>query len=323
MIRILSTHPIHPSAEARIRAVGDLAIASALDPETLLAEGHDADIVVVRAPIPEPLIRSAPRLRAAIRHGAGVDMIPLDAATAAGVLVANCPGSNAVSVAEYAVMAMLMVLRRIRAIDADLRQRGWLEGRAHAERTQELAGRTLGLVGFGAVGQAIARLAAGFGPGKVMAATRSRRDLGPGIEPADLDALLAESDIIVLAVPLGRETAGLIDRRRLGLMRPGAVLVNVARGPVVDEPALLDALRSGGLGGAALDVVSSQPLAPDHPLLSLPNVVLTPHLAGITQESMARMGAMVADAVEAILAGGLPAHLVNPDAVAAYRRRFG
>lgn len=320
---IFSTHGLHPRAEAMMRAMGDVTIATALDALTLASEARDASVIVVRAPVPAALFNAAGRLRAAIRHGAGVDMIPIEAATAAGVLVANVPGANARSVAEHAMFGALALARRFRMIDRDLRHDGWLAGRAHADRTHELHGQTLGIVGYGAVGRAVGSIAsAGFGM-RVLAATRRPEYLPAGVAARTLDALLSESDIVVLCCPLTPETRGLVDRRRLGLMKHGAVLVNVARGAVVDEGALVEALRAGRIGGAVLDVFETQPLAPDHPLLGLDTVMLTPHLAGITQESMERMGIGVAEETARILAGGLPLNLVNPQVEGAYRRRFG
>jgi D-3-phosphoglycerate dehydrogenase len=319
--RVLSTHRLHPSAEARIAETADLRFASALDESTLIREGRESEIIIVRAPLPAAVFADAPSLRAAIRHGAGVDMIPLDAATAAGVLVANVPGANARSVAEYALFAALALARRFRALDGDLRRAGWPAARAHADLTREIVGRTLGLVGFGAVGRTLAGMAAALGLG-VLATNRSGRPMPPPVEARDLDTVLAESDILVLACPLTEETRGLIDRPRLALMKPGAILINVARGPVVEEASLVEALATGHLGGAALDVFATQPLPADHAFFRFDNVLLTPHLAGITADSMERMGHAVAEEAARILAGGLPHSFVNPEVEAAYRARF-
>jgi len=162
---------------------------------------------------------------------------------------------------------------------------------------------------------------AGFGM-EVVATNRTGRPMPPPVGARGLDALLAESDVVVLACPLTEETRGLIDARRLALMKPGALLINVARGPVVEEAALVAALAEGRLGGAALDVFETQPLSLEHPLFGLPNVILTPHLAGITEPSMARMGLGVAAEVQRILQGQMPSNFVNPEVEPAYRRRF-
>ncbi|MET0598141.1 MAG: hydroxyacid dehydrogenase [Mesorhizobium sp.] len=320
--KVLTTHGLHPEAEAMIAAAGRLAVASGLDDDTLVREAADAAVVIVRAPLPPRLFAAAPGLRAAIRHGAGLDMIPVAAATEAGVLVANVPGVNARSVAEHVFMVTLALLRRFRKVDQDLRQGGWAAGRAHAEQTLELAGRTIGIVGMGAVGRAVAAIARhGFGL-RVLGTNRSGSVLPEGVERATLEELAAESDVVVLCCPLTPETSGLVGAGFIARMKPSAMLVNVARGAVVDEAALVAALRQGRLAGAALDVFATQPLPPDHPFLGFDNVILTPHMAGITQESMARMGKGAAAETLRVLAGGLPQNLVNPQAVAAYRRRF-
>ena len=301
---------------------GDLVIASAIDPVTLADEARDADIVIVRASLPPVLFERAHKLRAAIRHGAGLDMIPVDAATRAGVLVANVPGANAVTVAEHVLWTSMALLRKFRRVDRDLRQRGWLAGRDNANDGHDLSGRTIGIVGFGAVGRNVARMAAnGFGL-DVVVHSRSDRALPEYVRFTELDELLAQSDIIVLCCPLTPETTGLVGRERIARMRPGALLVNVSRGAVVDDEALIEALSSGHLGGAALDVFVSQPLPPDHPYFSFDNVIITPHMAGITEESMMRMGVGAAGETLRVLDGDLPVNLCNPEVVEHYRRRF-
>jgi D-3-phosphoglycerate dehydrogenase / 2-oxoglutarate reductase len=318
---IYSTHALHADAMAVIGGAATLRVASSLDAETLAREGAVCDAVIVRAPLPEAMFAAGTKLKAAIRHGAGVDMIPIEACTKSGVLVANVPGANAATVAEHVMMVSMMLLRRFRTVDGDLRGKGWLAGREHSLAGHDLRGRAMGIVGMGAVGRAIAEAARGFGVA-LSGYSPSGRGFPADAEPLGLDDLAARADILVLCCPLKAETRGLIDGRRLALMKPGALLVNVARGPVVDEAALLAALRSGRLAGAALDVFETQPLPADHPFFAMPNVVLTPHMAGITDESMARMGAGAAAEALRVLAGELPANLVNPGAVAAYRLRF-
>jgi D-3-phosphoglycerate dehydrogenase len=299
-----------------------LLIASAVDPAALIREAADAEIVIARAPLPPALFRAESRLRAAIRHGAGLDMIPMDAATAAGVLVANVPGVNARSVAEHVFFVTMALLRRFRIMDRDLRTAGWAAGRSHAELTNDLAGRTIGIVGMGNIGKAVAGIARdGFGL-TVVANSRSPASLPDDIRFATVDELVEEADVVVLCCPLTPETTGLIDRRRIDRMKPGTIVVNVARGLVIDETALIEALREGRIAGAALDVFPTQPLPADHPYFALDNVVLTPHMAGITQESMMRMGTGAAQETLRILAGELPVNLRNPEALDRYRARF-
>lgn len=319
---IFSTHPLHPKATAILARTGELKIASALDDATLAREAVDADIVIVRAQLPAALFANAPKLRAAIRHGAGLDMIPIEAATQAGVLVANVPGVNARSVAEHVIFVTLALLRRFRAMDHDLRTQGWLAGREHANFTNELAGRTIGIIGMGNVGRAIFSIARhGFGL-DVLANSRSENSVPEGARFASVDQLVEHCDVVVLCCPLTPETTGMMSAARIGRMKPGALLINVARGPVVDDAALIEALREGRIGGAALDVFSTQPLPPDHPYFSFPNVIVTPHMAGITEESMERMGVGAAEEAVRVLAGDLPINLRNAEVVEQYWRRF-
>lgn len=322
MARILTTHPLHPRASAMLAGAGELVVASALDPATLAGEAKNADIVIVRAHLPPQLFEGATKLRAAIRHGAGLDMIPMEAAFAAGVLVANVPAVNARSVAEHVMFAALALLRRFRIVDRDLRAKGWLAGREHANSNSELAGKTIGIVGLGAVGQAVGHIAAHGFDLKVVATTRSMQPAPEKVGFLSIDALVEQSDIIVLCCPLTPETRGLINRERIARMKPDALLINVSRGPVVDDDALIDALQKRRIGGAALDVFSTQPLPPDHPYFSFDNVIITPHMAGITEESMMRMGVGAAGEALLVLADKLPVNLRNPEVVDHYRRRF-
>ncbi|MFD1986196.1 hydroxyacid dehydrogenase [Mesorhizobium newzealandense] len=322
MARILTTHPLHPRASAMLAGAGELVVASALDPATLTAEAKNADIVIVRAPLPPQLFEGAAKLRAAIRHGAGLDMIPMEAAFAAGVLVANVPAVNARSVAEHVMFAALALLRSFRIVDRDLRARGWLAGREHANSNSELAGKTIGIVGLGAVGQAVGHIAAHGFDLNVVATTRSMQPAPEKVGFLSIDALVEQSDIIVLCCPLTPETRGLINRERIARMKPNALLINVSRGPVVDDDALIEALQKRRIGGAALDVFSTQPLPPNHPYFSFDNVIITPHMAGITEESMMRMGVGAAGEALLVLANKLPVNLRNPDVVDHYRRRF-
>ncbi|QND62502.1 hydroxyacid dehydrogenase [Mesorhizobium loti] len=322
MARILTTHPLHPRASAMLAGAGELVVASAIDPATLAAEARNADIVIVRAPLPPQLFDDAKQLRAAIRHGAGLDMIPMEAASAAGVLVANVPAVNARSVAEHVMFTALALLRQFRRVDRDLRGKGWLAGREHANANIELAGKTIGIVGLGAVGQAVGHIAAHGFDLKVVATTRSMQPAPDKVGFLSIDALVEQSDIIVLCCPLTPETRGLISRERIARMKPHALLINVSRGPVIDDDALIEALQERRIGGAALDVFATQPLPSNHPYFGFDNVIITPHMAGITEESMMRMGVGAAGEALLVLAGKLPVNLRNPEVVDHYRRRF-
>ena len=318
---IFSTHPLHPDIEKGLSGIAELRVASAPSPATIEAESAGSELIVVRAPIPESVVRREMGLRALIRHGAGLDMIPVEAATGCGVIVANVPGANAVTVAEHVIWSSMALLRRQPEVRAGLVE-GWETGRTFAPSGRELSGRTLGVVGMGNVGQALATIASqGFGM-KVISHTRSPAKLPAGIDAVSLNDLLAQADVVALCCPLTEETRGLIGAAQIAAMRPGAILVNVSRGPVVVEMALMAALSSGHLGGAALDVFETQPLPTDHPLMALPNVILTPHMAGITEESMLRMGQGVLDQARQIMAGDEPTNFINPECLPLYRKRF-
>ena len=321
MARILLTQSIHPAVQARLAELGEVRVAADTSPDTLRREASGCSVVVVRAPLPDDIFDAAPSLVGAVRHGAGVDMIPVEAATAHGVLVANVPGANAHTVAEHVLLSLLHLARRRGSVQARLQTgpEGWAAARALADSGFELPGRTIGLVGYGHVGQAIARLCSGLEM-RVLAHSRSGpRAEAPAAEHVALQALLSRSDFVVLACPLTPETRGLIGASELAAMRPDASLVNVARGPVVQEAALIDALRSGRLAGAALDVFDVQPLREDHPYRQMEQVLLTPHVAGITEDSMRRMGLGAALAVEHLLRGDVPPNCINPQAEAAFR----
>lgn len=310
--RVLLTNGMDARVAATLEPQFDLHQATSADAATLIREARDASFIVVRAPLPPALFGNAPRLRAVVRHGAGLDMIPVDAASRHGVAVANVPAVNAPSVAEYVVAQMLALARRLPAITSTLHADSWNTARALADQATELRGKTVVIVGLGAIGQAVAHLC-GLGFGMQVIGVRRTPATG-ALRQLPLDEALPLADYLVLACPLTQETRGLIDATRLARLPPGARLVNVARGPVVDEAALVAALQAGHLAGAALDVFSTQPLPADSALRALPQVLLTPHLAGITEESMARMSAGVADQLLQMLQGQLPRHLVNPEA---------
>ncbi|MGO6901022.1 2-hydroxyacid dehydrogenase, partial [Rhizobium ruizarguesonis] len=207
-------------------------------------------------------------------------------------------------------------------MDRELRQSGWAAGRAQSDTAVDLAGRIIGIVGMGNVGKAIFEIAKfGFGL-EVVATSRSPESVPDGARFLTIDELVATADIVVLCCPLTPETTGLLNAGRIGRMKPAAILVNVSRGPVIDDAALIEALRDGRIGGAALDVFATQPLPLDHPYFGFDNVIVTPHLAGLTEESMMRMGTGAASEALRVIKGDLPVNLRNPEVVEHYRRRF-
>ncbi|AXI45646.1 dehydrogenase [Sulfitobacter sp. SK012] len=319
---IFSTHVLHPEVTRDLQALGDYRVASAPTPDAIHTESEGAEIIVVRAKISPGIVIRERGLMACVRHGAGLDMIPVDIATQQGVLVANVPGANAKTVAEHAIWSALALLRKYPMVNSDLRTVGWEAGRRHSNDGRELSGRTFGILGVGNVGRQVAAMAGhGFGC-RVIAHTRTPANLPDGVVSVSMDELLMQSDVLVLSCPLTAQTTGIINGGAIAKMKRGAILINVSRGPVTDEVALGKALSSGHLGGAAVDVFVDQPLPRDHPFFDLPNVILTPHMAGITEESMLRMGQGVVTETTRILAGDKPENFCNPEVWDKFRTRF-
>jgi D-3-phosphoglycerate dehydrogenase len=311
--KVLLTNPTVPVGEKIIREVAEFVLAPDPRPDTLRAMVGDCDVLVVRTKLPDDLFERPHRLKGVVRHGAGVDMIPMESATKLGIPVANVPGVNAQTVAEHSVATMLMLARGTHRMDALVRSRGWDTARVIADEAVELAGKTVGIVGVGAIGRIVARIChLGFGM-KIIGHQRNLANLPAEVAGVSADRLFAESDFIVLACPLTAETKGLASRARIASMRKNAVLVNVARGPVVDEAAITEALQHRRIRGAALDVFDKQPLTTDHTLMKLDNVVITPHQAGLTLEAVERMSEGAAREVVRLLNGEKPLNFVNPE----------
>jgi glyoxylate reductase len=254
----------------------------------------------------ELLAAGAPRLRVVADVAVGYDNIDVAAAADLGVAVCNTPGVLDETTADLAFFFVLAASRRTTDAEADLRQGRWQGFRMNRFLGQDVHGRILGVVGFGRIGQAVARRAGGFG---MEVLHHSRHDTGlPGWVP-DLDELLSVADVVTLHVPLTPETTGLLDRRRLALMKPTAVLVNTARGPVVDEEALAIALEDGTIFGAGIDVFEHEPVV--HPrLLAAPHAVLLPHVGSASEATRTRMAQLACEGVVAVLAGERPPNLV-------------
>ena len=314
-LRVLLTDPIDASGEELLRARGaEVVLAPDGSAATVKRLASESDGVIIRSKLPDDIFEAAPRLRAVTIHGTGTDLVPLASANARGVMVANLPGENAQSVAEYCVMAMLMLARNAAAIIAAIRTRPWDEARRLSGAAREIAGLTVGIVGVGAIGARVARICRqGFGM-RVLGNQRRMDRLPADAQAADLDDLLAQSDFVVVACPLTPETRHLFNAARLGAMKSSAWLINVGRGPVVDEAALIGALREQRIAGAMLDVYEHYRIEPGHPLFDLDNVILTPHLAGSTRESRARASVRAADETLRMLAGEKPRNFVNPEA---------
>ena len=261
----------------------------------------------------EEVFEAAPDLAFVGICRAATNQVDVDAATANGVAVVNTPGRNAEAVAEHALGLMLALARRIPESHNYVKRGRWTNplGPYVGLRGLELSGRTLGIVGLGTIGRRLAEIAAAIG--MTCIAHDPYVDEPPsGVSLRELDDLLAGSDFVSIHAPMNADTGGMIDARRLALMKPTAFLVNLSDAKIVDRDALADALRSGAIAGAALDVFETHPIAPDHPLLTLDNVVLTPHLGGATEETIGRYSRMMAGDLVRFLDGLRPTNLVNP-----------
>jgi D-3-phosphoglycerate dehydrogenase / 2-oxoglutarate reductase len=281
--------------------------------EELIAHGRDAAaILTLDEPLTSRVIASLRRCRVISRFGIGVDKVDLDAATSAGIVVTNVPDYCVDEASDHALALMLAVERRIPALDAAVRAGTW-DTAAVAGRVRRLRGRRAGVIGFGRLGARFACKAAALGleicvhdPFVEHPAIESS-----GARPLPLDELLATSDVVSLHIPLTPDTRHLLDRRRIFSMPEGAVLINTSRGGLVDEVALVDALRQGRLGGAGLDVFEQEPPGRGHPLLTLPNVVVTSHSSHYSLESGAEMRNRAFRNVAEVLAGRPPLSPVN------------
>ncbi|MDB5958204.1 NAD(P)-dependent oxidoreductase [Ramlibacter sp.] len=309
--RVLLTNPMHPQVQPVLAQHCEVVLAPDTKPDTLTRLVAEVDALVVRAQLPPTIFDNAGNLRAVVRHGVGLDMIPVEAATARGIPVANLPGSNTQAVVEYCLAAMLHLRRGLATMDAGLRSRGWAVARPLADTGAELGSGTCGIVGVGAIGSRLAQVASAMGM-RVLGLTRRPSALPAGIEAVAKHQLFSQADVVVLCCPLNDQTRGLVDAATLATMKRDAILINVSRGPVIDTAALVSALRAGKLGGAALDVHDRQPLTGGEPIFEAPNLLLTPHVAGITDTSMRAMSHGTVATVLALLRGERPANVVNP-----------
>jgi D-3-phosphoglycerate dehydrogenase / 2-oxoglutarate reductase len=311
---VLVAEELAPSALEVLAGDFDVRSVDGADRAALLPALAEADAVIVRSAttIDPEALAAAPRLKVVARAGIGLDNVDVPAATQAGVLVVNAPQSNVVSAAEHAVALLLAVARRVPQADASLRAGQWQRSRFTGV---ELAGKTLGVVGLGRIGVLVAQRLSAFGMRLVaydpyVSAPRAAQ---MGVRLLALDELLAEADVITIHLPRTKETVGLIGERELALVKPGAILVNAARGGLVDEHALAQALKSGRLGGAGVDVFAVEPCT-DSPLFAFDTAVVTPHLGASTVEAQDKAGLAVARSVRLALSGEFVPDAVNVQA---------
>lgn len=303
-----------PEAEVLARVGGDLILAETGTEEELLTLVPAVDaILTCWSQVPASVVRAGGRLQVIGRYGVGVDNIAVDEATARGVLVTNVPTYCRDEVSEHAMALILACARKVCHYNSRLHAGDWEV--SSGKPLHRIRGQTLGIIGFGGIGQALAPKAKAFGMRVLVhdpyvdAATVEAL----GCEKSRLDAVLAEADFVSLHAPLTDDTERMIDESRLRLMKPTAYLVNAARGALIDQDALVQALEQGWIAGAGIDVFVPERLPPDHPLLGLANVVATPHVAFYSEESLRDLQVQAAENVAAVLSGRLPGHVVNPE----------
>lgn len=311
---VLLYEPIHAKALALLEQKAEVRVAHSLDLEWLIKSVADVDGIVIRAngQVPRELMAAAPRLKVVGRHGVGVEAIDRTAAAELGIAVVNTPYSNDESVAEQCMGMILSLAKRLMEADRALRAGDW-DSRYRLIGV-EVQGKTMGLVGFGKIGQRLARIARlGFDMPVVYhdIVSYPEAEAELGAHRLSLDEVLAQADFVSLHTPLVPETKGMINEAALRKMKPTAFLINSARGAVVDQAALVRALQEGWIAGAGLDVYDPEPLPKDSPLLRMENVVLSPHMAAHTDEALLRMAMVVTD-VLAVIEGRQPEYPVPP-----------
>jgi len=328
-VRVVVWHPLPEAALAELSRFADVTMRS---PDTegpglaeVLVEADGAICLLVDR-LGAAELSGAARLRVVSSVSVGLDHVDVKAATALGIPVGHTPGVLADTTADLAFALLLAAARRVVEGDRWVRSGGWAREVDRAFRLDQLLGRdvhgaTLGVIGLGAIGRAVARRAQGFGM-RVLGWSRTPQAV-PGVEALGLHDLLRSADFVSVHVALAPETRGLLGREALALLQPHAVLVNTARGGIVDEDALAESLRAGRLAGAALDVFAREPLSPGSPLLALDNVVLTPHLGSATVATRARMVSLALDNLRAGLAFERLPRCANPEVydTDAYRAR--
>jgi D-3-phosphoglycerate dehydrogenase len=306
---------IHPDGRAVLEKEARVLVCDEEGEGPFVKAAAEADGILfrVRPRCTESLMAACRKLRVVGRHGVGLDTVDIPAATRFGVAVVHAPGSNSQSVAEHALMLMLVCAKRTLVVDKATRKADWSARRGG---NFELHGKTLGIVGVGNVGRRVAKLAAAFGMrvlgyDKYVSAEELR---GRGVEPVpSLEALLPQVDVLTCHTPLTDETQGMINERTVGLMKKGAIYINTSRGPVQQERALFEALTRGRLAAAGIDVFEEEPSSADNPLFNLENVVVSSHVAGVTREATRQASMQVAGEMLRVLRGEKPDVLVNSD----------
>jgi len=304
--KVLITETVHPTGPDLLTAAGHEVVFADRDMDVIRREIMDADAVFVRIiELPGQLLETAEKLRIVSKHGVGVDNIDLDYCRKAGIRVTITPDANGLSVAEHAFALMMALAKNVIPVSAAYREIGF--GAKNSKEGVEVTGKTVGIVGLGHIGRRLAKMCRGGFDMRVLAYDPYVTEVPEGVELVrDLDKLLEVSDVVSLHAALTEETRRLIDGRRLERMKPTAILINCARGPIVDEEALISALREGRLAAAGLDVTDPEPVAPDSPLFQMSNVIVTPHYAPTTLEAAMRVSKIGAESIIACLSGHEP-----------------
>lgn len=315
--KVVVVQRVHQAGLDLLAQEAEWVLAQDSAPEKLAREVGDADAILVRTtPLPRQILEAAPRLKVIGRHGVGVDNIDVAAATELGIPVVYAPGSNTLAVAEHAVMLMLALAKNVFVADRELREKNNFAARFTVPST-ELNGKTLGIIGFGKIGQAVAKCCGQGLEMRVIAYDpylNEKTARAMNVTPAaSVDEVLEQADVVSLHAPAMAENYHLIGAEQLGKMRARAILINTARGPLVDEKALYEALKAGKIAGAGLDVFDPEPPEASNPLFELPNVIVTPHMAAHTDESLRRMACWAAEGILQVLRGEYPTRLFNPE----------
>lgn len=313
--------PMSEAPMELLQSVGVVVWASGDIEQELIRDMKDASIVISGLrKITRNAIFAAEKLKGIIVYGVGYDHVDVAAATEKGVYVVNTPGVNTISVAEFAFGLMIGAARKIPQLNANVKAGKWVRWELIGN---ELYGKVLGVIGLGQVGARIAALGRAFGM-EVISYTRhpsKEREEKWGVKFVNLETLLGNSDFVVICCALTDETRGLIGEKELKLMKPTAYLINVARGPIIDERALVKALSEQRIAGAAIDVLEKEPPDPSSPLLKMENVIITSHMAGLSKEALERIQMTVAEEAVRILKGETPRYLVNKELLATYPKR--
>ena len=311
--------PIHPDGKVLLETEARVVVCDDETEAGLVKAAGEAQGILfrIKPSCTESLMVACKRLKVVGRHGVGLDTVDIPAATRLGVAVVHAPGSNSQAVAEHALMLMLMCAKRALQIDKATRAGDWsMKQLTGNTGNVELAGRTLGVIGVGNIGRRVAKFAGALGMrvlgyDKYVPDDEVRRR---GAEPVkSLEALLPQADVLTCHTPLTPETKHMINAKTLGLMKKGAIFINTSRGPVQEERALFETLTRGHLAAAGLDVFEEEPTPLDTPLLNLPNVVCSSHVAGVTLEAIRAMAMQVSGEMLRVLRGERPEVLVNPD----------